>query len=257
MSFKKVYFSVLLLLPLSTFAQQNNTGNRFSTWFVQDPISIGRNINSNTISNVGMITVALAGISSFDEPSSSYFQKNYSNSKALNWSNNFGEIKYAIPFSAALFGTSLLSSDKKFQNAAFTSFQSVLYTASTVNISKFVFARSRPYQNDGAYDFDFFNSGETSFPSGHSSTAFALFTPWAMYYPNVLTYSLMVIPAGTALARIAKGKHWASDVTAGALIGTYWGIFLSKKHLQKVPNNYEITPFISGNGGGISVNIAL
>lgn len=249
-------FFLLLFISNSLKAQYAESNNRFSRWLLNDPLAIPGTFNSNSLSRLTLFTIGVTSISIIDEPGSSYFQKEYSRSRFLNFSNEFGAVKYIGPLSAAVFGTSLLTRNTKFQDAAFTSFQSVLNTAITVNISKFVFARSRPYENDGAYDFDFFHRGETSFPSGHSSTAFAFFTPWLMYYPGFITYSLMVVPTGTFLARIAKGKHWVSDVTAGALIGTYWGYYLSKKHMSEQGSGIEVQPFFSSEVLGLSLNIS-
>ncbi|MBO6522580.1 MAG: phosphatase PAP2 family protein [Balneolaceae bacterium] len=244
---------VVLLLSVSIKAQHEESYSRFSQWLIHDPLSVSNNFDNEFISQFTFVTLAVAGISIIDEHSSSYFREEYNDSRFLSFTDNFGAVKYMAPVSAAIFGTSLLTRNTKFQDAAFTSFQSVLNTAITTNISKFIFARSRPYENDGAYDFDFFHPGETSFPSGHSSTAFALFTPWVVYYPGLITYSLMAIPTGTLLARIAKGKHWASDVTAGALIGAYWGYYLSKKHLGKNEPGIEFQPFVKRNEVGFSL----
>ena len=243
----------ILLLSGSINAQHEASNNRFSKWLIHDPVSVTDNFGTGFISQLTVVTLGVASISIIDEPSSIYFQEEYSNNGFLNFANHFGAVKYAAPFSAALFGTSLLTRDTKFQDAAFTSFQSVINTAITTNISKFIFSRSRPYENDGAYDFDFFTAEHNSFPSGHSSTAFALFTPWAVYYPGLITYSLMAIPTGTLIARIAKGKHWASDVTAGAAIGAYWGYYLSKKHLGENETGIEFQPFVSAGEVGFSL----
>ncbi|MDZ7681985.1 MAG: phosphatase PAP2 family protein [Fodinibius sp.] len=95
--------------------------------------------------------------------------------------------------------------------------------------ASFFFTRERPTHNEGPYDVDFLETGATSFPSGHTATAFAIVTPWLMYYRGRITYTLMAIPVGTAIARVAKGHHWLSDVTAGAGIGFAMGYCLSLK----------------------------
>lgn len=256
---RSIYILLLLftLIPFKSKAQQNSSENRFTQWFLHDPVSFTQDFDRNSFAQIGLYSLAIAGISSIDESSSKYFKRHFSESNFINFSNDFGEINYAAPVSALIFGSSLLTDNTKFQDAAFTSFQSIFYTAVTVNISKFIFARSRPYDDNGAFDFDFLEFEGTSFPSGHSSTAFALLTPWVMYYPNLLTYSLILIPTGTSIARIAKGEHWATDVVAGALIGSYWGMYLSKSHKDKTPDNVIVTPFVTVNSGGVTVSINL
>lgn len=247
-----------LFLISGASAQDQASAARFSQWFINDPGSFAKDFTPSQLVATGFTGIGLVALTNFDEPNSSFLQRSYSDSKYLKTVNEFGTFRIVAPASAAIFGATLLTKNKKLQDAAFTSFQAVINTAITVNTAKFVFARSRPSELDGAHDFDFFHPGETSFPSGHASTAFALFVPWVSYYPNVFTYSLMAIPLSTSIARIADGKHWLSDVTAGALIGTYWGMYLSKRHqgVNREPDKVNITPILfNDNGGGVSISI--
>lgn len=206
--------------------------------------------------NFGLAGIGVSTLATMDSDNSTHFRDTFYGSDYLDFSDQFGSFKYVAPVSAAVFGSTLLTKNRKLQDAAFTSFQAVLNTALTVNTAKFIFARARPFEQEGAYDFDFFDNEHSSFPSGHASTAFALVTPWVVYYPGPATYALMAIPAGTALSRIAKGKHWLSDVAAGAMIGAWWGYKLSKHHLNLRTENLEITPFAAGSGGGFNLSVS-
>ena len=231
--------------------------DRFLDWTVMDPIHIARTSDRQELGLFFAAGVTIAGISAFDSRSSEYFQSAFKNNGILDAVNELGNLNYVAPFSAALFGTSLLTDNHKFQDAAFTSLQSVLYTYITVTVAKYTFARERPEQSSDPYVFRFFEKDATSFPSGHTSNAFALVTPWVVYYPNIFTYSMLALPVGTAVARVAKGKHWVSDVSAGALIGAYWGYKLSKQHLDPDgEENVHAAPFFRGNGGGIYVKLS-
>ena len=232
--------------------------NRFLDWTINDPIHVIKDIDQKEIGTFLLTGIGVAGISAYDTYSSNLLQSRIRNSSYLTATNEVGTFKYAAPLSAAVFGTSLLTDNYKFQDAAFTSLQSVIYTNFTVNAAKFIFARERPDHYEGPYDFEFFEGNATSFPSGHTSTAFAVVVPWVVYYPNVVTYSMLALPVSTAIARVAKGRHWVSDVTAGALIGAYWGYKLSKRHLNVTKNNdsVDITPFFGQNSGGISLKVS-
>jgi membrane-associated phospholipid phosphatase len=129
-----------------------------------------------------------------------------------------------------------------------------MMTKLTVNAGKFLFARERPLQSEGPYNVNFAETGATSFPSGHTATAFALVTPWVIYYPGPITYSLMAIPVGTAVARIAKGRHWLTDVTAGAAIGFSIGHYLAEKHLDFQSDKIQVYPSATQNSVSLSVN---
>jgi hypothetical protein len=250
-----------ILLNCQQLQSQNNTSNpslnRFLDWTINDPVQIVKGINHQEAGTYLLAGIGIAGISAHDAYSSSLLQSKFKQSRYLTTTNEIGTFKYVAPISAAVFGTSMLTENVKFQDAAFTSLQSVIYTNFTVNTAKFIFARERPDHKDGPYDFEFFEGNATSFPSGHTSTAFALVVPWVVYYPNAFTYSLMALPASTAIARVAKGRHWMSDIAAGAFIGAYWGYKLSKRHLNITQkDNIDVTPFFGNNSGGISLHVS-
>jgi membrane-associated phospholipid phosphatase len=84
------------------------------------------------------------------------------------------------------------------------------------------------------HDFDFgrgFKSGDwRSFPSGHTTTAFAaasavtdettLWWPRSTWIVGPLMYGGATM---VGLSRMYHNRHWASDVAVGALIGTFSG----------------------------------
>ena len=73
----------------------------------------------------------------------------------------------------------------------------------------------------------------SSFPSGHTTVAFAAATVFAMEYKNtplipIISYSVATL---IGLSRITENKHWATDIIAGAALGFLTG--------QQVVNNYH------------------
>jgi len=88
---------------------------------------------------------------------------------------------------------------------------------------KFVIGRMRPGESGSDPDeFRGLGSGYGSFPSGHTSNAFALATVLAKEHPKHkwLYYALAT---GVGLARVQQHEHFLSDVFVGAAIGTYAG----------------------------------
>ncbi|MEK0312345.1 phosphatase PAP2 family protein [Cohnella sp. 56] len=88
-----------------------------------------------------------------------------------------------------------------------------------VAIAKRVSPRSRPYQvlpqaKTGPRPLQ-----DPSFPSGHTTAAFALLTPWMAASPALIAL-LLPIGAGVALSRIYFGLHYPSDTVAGMLLGS-------------------------------------
>jgi membrane-associated phospholipid phosphatase len=91
---------------------------------------------------------------------------------------------------------------------------------------KVVFGRERPTAGNGPYEFSFFNFGDNSYPSGHTTVAFMWATIVADTYANDthgISYLAYPVAALCGAARIYKNMHWPSDVLAGALIGVVTG----------------------------------
>jgi undecaprenyl-diphosphatase len=63
----------------------------------------------------------------------------------------------------------------------------------------------------------------TSFPSGHSASAFAFATAASAEVP-ILAAPLVPLAATVAYSRVHAGVHWPSDVAAGAAIGIGSGV---------------------------------
>jgi membrane-associated phospholipid phosphatase len=89
---------------------------------------------------------------------------------------------------------------------------------------KLVTGRSRPRDDVGVYHFKPFSNGNSSFPSGHTTEAFALASVVANHYDETwVTCTSYSIASLVGLARTWHHAHFASDVLAGAMIGTLVG----------------------------------
>lgn len=89
---------------------------------------------------------------------------------------------------------------------------------------KLVSGRSRPRADAGVYHFKPFSDANSSFPSGHTTEAFALASVVAHHYDETwVTCTSYSIAGLVGLARTYHHAHFASDVVAGAMIGTLVG----------------------------------
>lgn len=69
--------------------------------------------------------------------------------------------------------------------------------------------------------------GERSFPSGHSTAAFAVFSALAFTTENkMLKLFFFVVAFNAAFSRIYLSQHWLVDVFTGSLIGITFAIIL-------------------------------
>lgn len=118
---------------------------------------------------------------------------------------------------------------------------SALYT----RILKVTIRRRRPLSNS-----------KKSFPSGHTSSVFAVATVLAHEYkgtpwvPTIL-YTASVL---TSLSRINDMEHWSSDVFVGFLIGFYTGRTVYKQHNNAKEGNLSFLPLFLPDGFGMRIN---
>ena len=92
---------------------------------------------------------------------------------------------------------------------------------------KFITGRGRPREDVGIANFRPFDGSyslNSSFPSGHTTQAFAVAAVIANHYDEVWVVSASYSVAGlVGVARSYHDAHFASDILAGALIGTLVG----------------------------------
>lgn len=228
----------LFLLDISASAQDGPDRTRFLKWYYQDIGTLVKKTNPKTALYLGGSAVAVVGFSHFDDEVNPWLADRYTGSfkKALEAADFAGgpNVNFVV---LGLAGTSLLTRDEKFQDAAMTSLQTLIYAGLLGYGLKGIFGRLRPEQTDNPHQWfettgknPFSNEGNSSFPSGHAISSFGIVTPWVVYYPSVFTYALYVIPVGTMLSRLAIYKHWATDMAAGATIGILMGRFLARHH---------------------------
>lgn len=122
---------------------------------------------------------------------------------------------------------------------------------------KLVAGRQRPYADiKNPYNFQLWRGFQgdryRSFPSGHATTAFAfasaLTRETQFWWPGATFYVGTVFYGGATLvgiSRIYNNMHWASDVLAGAAIGTILGLKV-EKYAHSHPGNAIDSKLIKG-----------
>lgn len=158
---------------------------------------------------------------------------------------------YFYPQAAAGYGGlylyGLIFNDKDIRRLGLHLGEACGYAALITTIIKESLGRSRPYILAGNHDFKLFNGqfAQTSFPSGHTTVAFAFSTVMADYMDNFYWKAGWYTAAGlVASARIYHQRHWLSDVVFGFAIGHFVGEYVVNTSEEK--NKIELGIIPSG-----------
>lgn len=136
----------------------------------------------------------------------------------------------------------------QWQRLGYQGFEAVVFSGATTAVLKMTFGRLRPYEST---QHDQWLMGGASFPSGHTTAAFALSTVLAegiddpTWQRRALFYSLAGL---TAYGRMYGSNHWLSDTVMGAAIGISTGLFVVRHSRLSQQQNFLLYP--TGNGFG-------
>jgi len=130
----------------------------------------------------------------------------------------------------SIYGTGLATDNRRLVGLSANGLEAIVLSGLATGIGKLAFGRLRPAD---AADSHQWLQGGYSFPSGHTTAAFALSTVLAESGKTpspgrrVFFYSLAGL---TALARMYDNRHWLSDTVMGAAVGIYSGLYVVRHH---------------------------
>ncbi len=223
---------VICMIAVSCAKAQSDSPLRFVQWTIGDVLAIPQaTLTLRSGLTLGVAAGSVLAVSHFDRRLSHEAERiaDFAPRRVRKVFHEAGNANVIRPMAAIVFAGALTSGNIHFQDAAFTSLESVILANLFTNGLKLVIGRARPNAGRGPDSLQPF-SGQRSFPSGHATTVFAFTTPWILYYPGITTGALFVLGIGTAVARMADDYHWFSDVLGGALVGLGTGYLLSKRH---------------------------
>lgn len=117
-------------------------------------------------------------------------------------------------------------------------------TYGTTNLVKFAVRRPRPYSYDPDSDVadPTANDARLSFFSGHAATTFAMAAAYVSVFQARHPRSRWIAPvwvlgmslaSTTAIARVAAGKHFWTDIITGAVVGSAVGVAIPALHRRR------------------------
>lgn len=149
----------------------------------------------------------------------------------------------------AMYGIGRLSRSNRLTSLGWHGTEAVLVADLGTFALKSIAGRARPFVSADTNPRDFSlggglgNSSRMSFPSGHTSTAFAaaaaVTEETSHWWPSSTWYVAPLMYGGATfvgLSRMYHNRHWASDVVLGAAIGTFAGLKVVQ-YAEAHPNN--------------------
>lgn len=147
-----------------------------------------------------------------------------------------------------LYGVGRLGHAPVLADIGLHSTEALVLSAAIGGLLKGMVGRKRPYASPGdPRDYRFaggFGGGSrTSFPSGHSTASFTMAAaiteeiserwPRDRWWVATSTYGAATL---VAVSRVYNHRHWASDVIAGAALGTFSGLAVVR-YMHRHPGN--------------------
>jgi membrane-associated phospholipid phosphatase len=155
-----------------------------------------------------------------------------------------GGVKAVLPAAFGLFVAGRLAEGGRFRAFTYDAAQAVVVNTVYTTALKTVSSRTRP---DG--------SDHLSFPSGHTSTAFAWATVANAHYGWKVGVPSYLAAGAIGMSRISSNKHHLSDVIAGATIGYVTGRTVVRVNGDPPgrKRTFRLHPMADAAGGGVGM----
>ena len=165
----------------------------------------------------------------------------------------FGNSAIVFPTLVGFYLYGQFGENEKIERTALLAAESFLVSSLFNSVLKVMMRRTRPFDGVSADTFDSSFTGNNSFPSGHTTTAFAIATVVANEYEKVpfiapISYGIATL---TGLSRLNDQKHWASDVFFGAALGYFTSKTILRLHSNKKGRHFTIYPRAGFRSGGL------
>lgn len=169
----------------------------------------------------------------------------------------FGNNRYLLGGLGVTYAAALAIDDEKLQETSLLGFESWAVAAAFSEGLKWTTGRIRPDDSSDSMNWNFFkfDKSNTSFPSGHATSAFAVATSFASAYED--DWVMQVVPYGLATlaswSRVNDNRHWGSDVFIGAALGFGVAKLVHASDPFRRRRGMEIKPLASSDSVGLGL----
>lgn len=255
LKFKRLLCAGALLQGLTCIAQAAETTFSYPEILVDDVrhvLSSPSRWQEQEWQDMGLAALGIAGVAAMiDRPLRDEMRRHAPNdSRFMLEVERFGK-EYSLALLGGFYLAGVLENDDKTKAVAEDGLSAILIASGIITPAfKYVAGRSRPRDNVGIANFHWFSkdypSLNSSFPSGHTTHAFAMASVIANHYDETwVAWSSYSVASLVGVARSYHDAHFASDILAGALIGTLVGKSVVAHNKQMRPGQVVVLPEIA------------
>jgi len=171
--------------------------------------------------------------------------------QATEFAKPLGDYHLSLSLLAGFYLYGRVRDDPRARTTARAGLESFLIAGIVTEAGKRLTGRARPNNGHGPRHW---GRGHASFPSGHTSSAFAIATVITRQHPGrrwvaPLAYGVATL---TGVSRVHDRAHWASDVIIGAAIGYFTGRMVVNRHGGAPPRHaWRLEPALIGDAPAV------
>lgn len=227
-----VFFILLNLIPIQIFA----------TTVTQD---IASPVSTDAAYSFWAGTAVTTFLLITEDNISDVATENTSNRKPLGDASKFGDLYGQVYPNMIYFAGmglhGLFSNNRKSYGRAGHMFKATLYSSLAATILKYTLREPRP---NASHE-------KNSFPSGHTTTAFAFATVVASQHEWYWGVLALTGAAVTGYSRMNDGRHFLHDVSAGITIGVSYGLGTYFTQYRGQGRRFAFVPIIDYESTGM------
>jgi membrane-associated phospholipid phosphatase len=243
---KFIIFFTLLFVSLSSYAQENKAS--FFEEAKNDFLSPLYNNDARNVLIVGGTTTLFMAF--FKTTYIKSFQRDIHEDQFLCCNltqpgNTFVQFVPNIIYSLGYGLNYYFNRDDEDKRRALGMAKATLYSGLVTDVLKPIINEKRP------------NGGNHSFPSGHTTTAFAFASFVASEHPWYVGLPAYIMASYVGYCRMQDNYHFLHDVVAGATLGISYGVAISQNSRIKKDSNSAVVLIPTEDLKGIGVKYAL
>jgi len=173
--------------------------------------------------------LGMATLLATDRYTSSWVQRNGQLPSISRFVSHFGQAYATGGVAAAFYVAGRITHNPKARETGVLAMESLIDTGIVTEVLKISAQRQRP--NADQHFGEFFDGG-SSFPSGHSSSAWSVATVVAYEYKNNpwIKYGAFAAAAAVSMSRYSGRNHFLSDIAAGSAVGFLIGRYVYRNY---------------------------